>query len=81
MDMFTDVDIFSDLLEAAGRHVPVYILLDERNAPHFVNMVMSCKVNLDLIQVSFRFSYIPCVYSNFFLFTLYKILHMVCTNR
>ncbi|XP_054910034.1 protein FAM83H [Poeciliopsis prolifica] len=51
MDMFTDVDIFSDLLEAAGRHVPVYILLDERNAPHFVNMVMSCKVNLDLIQM------------------------------
>ncbi|XP_008420209.1 protein FAM83H [Poecilia reticulata] len=51
MDMFTDVDIFGDLLEAAGRHVPVYILLDERNAPHFVNMVMSCKVNLDLIQM------------------------------
>lgn len=51
MDMFTDVDIFADLLEAAGRHVPVYILLDEKDAPHFVNMVISCKVNLDLVHM------------------------------
>ncbi|KAM4725706.1 protein FAM83H [Anableps anableps] len=51
MDMFTDVDIFADLLEAAGRHVPVYIVLDEQDAPHFVAMVMSCKVNLDLIPM------------------------------
>ncbi|MEQ2227672.1 hypothetical protein ILYODFUR_000684 [Ilyodon furcidens] len=51
MDVFTDVDIFADLLEAAGRHVPVYILLDEKDAPHFVAMVMSCKVNLDSIHM------------------------------
>ncbi|XP_058474710.1 protein FAM83H [Solea solea] len=50
MDMFTDVDIFADLLEAAGRHVPVYILLDEQDAHHFVSMVMNFKVNLDLIH-------------------------------
>lgn len=52
MDIFTDVDIFSDLLDATARHVPVYILLDEQNAHHFVNMVASCKVNLDMIHVS-----------------------------
>ncbi|KAK7138605.1 hypothetical protein R3I93_015902 [Phoxinus phoxinus] len=51
MDIFTDVDIFSDLLDATARHVPVYILLDEQNAHHFVNMVASCKVNLDMIHM------------------------------
>lgn len=55
MDMFTDVDIFADLLDAAGRHVPVYILLDEQEAHHFVSMVINCKVNLDLIPVSFHY--------------------------
>lgn len=53
MDVFTDIDIFADLLDAAARHVPVYILLDELNAHHFVNMVTSCKVNLEMIHVSF----------------------------
>ncbi|KAK2830367.1 hypothetical protein Q5P01_018298 [Channa striata] len=51
MDMFTDVDIFADLLEAAARHVPVYILLDEHAAHHFVSMVINCKVNLELIPM------------------------------
>uniref|UniRef100_A0A3Q2UMC2 Protein FAM83H n=1 Tax=Fundulus heteroclitus TaxID=8078 RepID=A0A3Q2UMC2_FUNHE len=46
MDMFTDVDIFADILNAAGRRVAVYILLDEQNADHFVNMVANCRVNL-----------------------------------
>lgn len=51
MDTFTDIDIFSDLLDAAARHVPVYILLDEENAHHFVSMVNNIKVNLDLIPM------------------------------
>ncbi|XP_026203738.1 protein FAM83H isoform X2 [Anabas testudineus] len=51
MDMFTDIDIFADLLDAAARHVPVYILLDEHQAHHFVSMVINCKVNLDLIPM------------------------------
>lgn len=53
MDTFTDVDIFADLLDAARRHVPVYILLDEQESYHFVSMVLNCKVNLDSIPVSF----------------------------
>ncbi|XP_023118752.2 protein FAM83H [Amphiprion ocellaris] len=51
MDMFTDVDIFADLLDAAARHVAVYILLDEQDCHHFVSMVISCKVNLELIHM------------------------------
>ncbi|CAH6791048.1 Fam83h [Phodopus roborovskii] len=46
MDMFTDVDLLSEVLEAAGRRVPVYILLDEMNAQHFLDMADKCRVNL-----------------------------------
>ncbi|XP_030604019.1 protein FAM83H isoform X1 [Archocentrus centrarchus] len=50
MDMFTDVDIFADVLNAAMRNVPVYIILDELNAHHFLSMVSNCRVNLQSIQ-------------------------------
>lgn len=52
MDMFTDVDIFADLLAAAARRVAVYILLDEQNAHYFSTMVTNCRVNLEMVQVS-----------------------------
>lgn len=51
MDMFTDVDILHDILNAAMRNVAVYILLDEQNTHHFINMVTNCRVNLQSIQV------------------------------
>ena len=54
MDMFTDVDLFVDIINAAMRSVAVYILLDEQNAHHFLNMVSNCRVNLQSIQVSMR---------------------------
>ncbi|XP_063299006.1 protein FAM83B [Pelobates fuscus] len=38
MDMFTDVDIFKELVEASTRGVPVYLLLDEANFSHFLKM-------------------------------------------
>lgn len=50
MDMFTDVDIFADILNATMRNVAVYILLDEQNAHHFINMVSNCRVSLDRNQ-------------------------------
>lgn len=71
MDMFTDVDIFADLLDAAQRHVPIYILLDEQNAHHFVAMVTSCKVNLDMVHV--RPDCLPVI-RNYF----YKTLECYC---
>lgn len=52
MDMFTDVDILHDVLTAAMRNVAVYILLDEQNVDHFVNMVSNCRVNLQAFPVS-----------------------------
>lgn len=50
MDMFTDVDMFRDILNAAMRNVAVYIILDEQNAHHFINMVSNCRINLQSIQ-------------------------------
>ncbi|XP_068578363.1 protein FAM83C [Cebidichthys violaceus] len=39
MDVFTDVDLLCDLMEASNkRKVPVYILLDEKNLDHFTDM-------------------------------------------
>ncbi|KAJ8402816.1 hypothetical protein AAFF_G00364880 [Aldrovandia affinis] len=51
MDMFTDVDLFADLLDATMRNVAVYILLDEQNAHYFTAMVTNCKVNLERIHL------------------------------
>ncbi|XP_060943692.1 protein FAM83H [Limanda limanda] len=50
MDIFTDVDIFADILNAAMRNVAVYIILDEQNTHHFVNMVTNCRVDLQSLQ-------------------------------
>ncbi|KAK7901819.1 hypothetical protein WMY93_018588 [Mugilogobius chulae] len=50
MDVFTDVDIFADILNAAMRNVAVYLLLDEANIHFFINMVNNCRVNLEAIQ-------------------------------
>ncbi|XP_032378416.1 protein FAM83H [Etheostoma spectabile] len=50
MDMFTDVDMFADILDAAMRNVAVYVLLDKQNAHHFFSMVSNCRVNLKNIH-------------------------------
>lgn len=50
MDLFTDVDLLLDLLEASlKRKVPVYMLLDEKNLEYFKEM---CK-NLDIDSALF----------------------------
>ncbi|GCC21805.1 hypothetical protein chiPu_0020280 [Chiloscyllium punctatum] len=46
MDIFTDLDLFAEVLEAASRGVPVYLLLDELLSHHFLDMVKKCQVNL-----------------------------------
>ncbi|KYO40965.1 protein FAM83C [Alligator mississippiensis] len=39
MDIFTDMEILCDLLEASNRrHIPVYLLLDEKYLKYFVEM-------------------------------------------
>ncbi|XP_047670162.1 protein FAM83C [Tachysurus fulvidraco] len=45
MDIFSDVDIFCDLLEASHkRKVPVYILLDEKNLSYFTDMCNALEI-------------------------------------
>ncbi|KAL4655801.1 protein FAM83C-like [Arapaima gigas] len=46
MDLFTDVDLLCDLMEASNkRRVPVYILLDEKNLSYFIDMCKALDVN------------------------------------
>uniref|UniRef100_A0ABM5GFT7 Protein FAM83B n=1 Tax=Pogona vitticeps TaxID=103695 RepID=A0ABM5GFT7_9SAUR len=46
MDMFTDVDIFKEVVEASKRGISVYLLLDESNFNHFFKMTekQGCQV-------------------------------------
>ncbi|XP_017933356.1 protein FAM83B [Manacus vitellinus] len=46
MDMFTDVDIFREMVEASARGIAVYLLLDESNFSHFLKMTekQGCQV-------------------------------------
>ncbi|NXL51264.1 FA83B protein, partial [Podilymbus podiceps] len=46
MDMFTDVDIFREIVEASARGIAVYLLLDESNFSHFMKMTekQGCQV-------------------------------------
>lgn len=50
MDTFTDVDLLSEVLDAAARRVPVYILLDEMNAQLFLDMAAKCRVDLNYVE-------------------------------
>ncbi|KAG7478293.1 hypothetical protein MATL_G00078760 [Megalops atlanticus] len=46
MDLFTDVDLLCDLMEASNkRKVPVYILLDSKNLHYFKDMCMALDIN------------------------------------
>ncbi|KAJ8251550.1 hypothetical protein GJAV_G00222550 [Gymnothorax javanicus] len=45
MDLLTDLQILQDLLDAAAkRSVPVYIILDSRGVPHFLDMCSRLQV-------------------------------------
>nr|XP_028591683.1 protein FAM83H isoform X2 [Podarcis muralis] len=50
MDVFTDVDLLGEVLDAAARRVPVYILLDEMNSQLFLDMAAKCRVNLNYVE-------------------------------
>ncbi|XP_078391991.1 protein FAM83H [Cetorhinus maximus] len=50
MDVFTDIDLFAEVLEAASHGIPVYLLLDELFSHHFLDMVKKLQVNLSHIQ-------------------------------
>lgn len=53
MDMFTDVDIFKDLLDAGfKRKVAVYIIVDESNVRYFLHMCERARMHLGHLKVS-----------------------------
>lgn len=53
MDIFTDVDLLCDLMEASNkRRVPVYILLDEKNLKYFTDMCSALDVHNAHLSVS-----------------------------
>lgn len=53
MDLFTDVDLLCDLMEASNkRKVPVYILLDEKNLNYFVDMCAALDIQNSHLGVS-----------------------------
>lgn len=55
MDLFTDMEILCDLLEASSRrHVPVYLILDEEYLKHFVEMCNKMSLTQDSFPVSFQ---------------------------
>lgn len=55
MDVFTDVDIFRDLLDAGvKRKVSVYILLERTTLPHFRSMCQRANMHAGHLKVSQR---------------------------
>ncbi|XP_063816327.1 protein FAM83D [Pseudophryne corroboree] len=51
MDCFTDNDIFRDIHEVCRkRKVPVYILLDESQVPHFLTMCLNLGISIETEQ-------------------------------
>ncbi|XP_072308158.1 protein FAM83C [Eucyclogobius newberryi] len=56
MDVFTDVDLLCDLMEASNkRKVPVYILLDEKNLSSFTDMCSALDIqNSHLSHIRIR---------------------------
>lgn len=52
MDMFTDVDIFKEVVDASLRGVPVYILLDELHLKSFLKMAENQDVKIQQLRVS-----------------------------
>ncbi|XP_043919803.1 protein FAM83B [Protopterus annectens] len=50
MDIFTDVDIFKDIVEASTRGIPVYLLLDHSNFSCFQNMAEKQAVQVQRLR-------------------------------
>lgn len=57
MDLLTDLHILQDLLDAAAkRAVAIYIVLDIRGAPHFLDMCNRMQVGPQHLRVSQKLS-------------------------
>lgn len=71
MDMFTDVDIFKEVVDASLRGVPVYILLDELHLKSFLKMAENQDVKIQQLRVSIWFkAFIRLDFSFFFVLVI-----------
>ena len=52
MDVFTDVDIFREVVEASLRGVSVYVLLDHLHLHSFLSMAESQDLHIPKLRVS-----------------------------
>lgn len=52
MDVFTDIDIFKDLVDASIRGIPVYILLDDFHFKSFLAMATNLDIQIQKLRVS-----------------------------
>ncbi|KAM7419761.1 hypothetical protein PAMA_016716 [Pampus argenteus] len=51
MDILTDIQILQDLMDAAWRRsVPIYILLDDKGVPHFLDMCSRLQIGAQHLQ-------------------------------
>lgn len=70
MDVFTDVDIFRDLLDVGfKKKVSVYILLERTSLPHFLSMCQRANMHTGHLKVSHFHT------RDFFVF-VFKIFHI-----
>lgn len=53
MDVFTDVDIFKEVVDASVRGVPVYILLDHMHLKCFLSMTSNLDIQIQKLRVSY----------------------------
>lgn len=51
MDVFTDVDIFKEIITATLRGVAVYILLDDSHFSSFLDMSRTAGINIQDLKV------------------------------
>lgn len=65
MDMFTDVDIFKEIVDASIRGVAVYVLLDNFHLKSFLTMAENQDVKIQQLRVSIWFK-TSIRFSNFF---------------
>ena len=66
MDIFTDVDIFRDLVEVSTRGVVVYVLLDDLQFNSFLQMTE--KANVPLQKLWVRITSVPQLIATGFFF-------------
>lgn len=69
MDVFTDVDIFKEIISAALRGVIVYIILDDSRVSSFLSMSQSVGINVLDIKVKKKKNLMEL----HFLFSLWQI--------